>query len=83
MSIKVSSSISRRTVLIAVATGPALALKSAYAAKLPQTAAGYTDKGKEGTDCDDCKFWLPPNGCKTVSGVISPHGTCKLFAAKG
>jgi hypothetical protein len=74
-----TSSVSRRTVLIAVAAAPALALVRAEAASLPQSAVAYQDSPKDGKDCKGCKLFIAPSSCKTVSGTISPNGWCKIW----
>lgn len=32
----------------------------------------------EGRMCSNCAFWVSPNGCQIVEGVIRPQGGCKL-----
>ncbi len=32
----------------------------------------------EGRMCSNCAFWVSPNGCEIVEGVIRPQGGCKL-----
>ena len=79
----VSSSMSRRTVLIAaVAAAPALALGRAEAAALPKTAVAYQDGPKNGKRCDGCNLFVSPDACKSVSGKIAAAGWCKLWVAK-
>ena len=29
--------------------------------------------------CKKCKWWEPPNGCKTVDGEISPGAWCAIW----
>ncbi len=48
-------------------------------AKIKPTLVGYQDSPKDGHDCKGCKLFEPPNGCKSVDGVISPDGWCKLW----
>lgn len=77
-----NSGVSRRKLLIAVvAAAPALALSRAEAGTLPPSAVGYQDKPKDGKACKGCKLFVAPSSCKTVSGVISPDGWCKLWVA--
>jgi hypothetical protein len=71
--------VSRRTLLIAAATAPALGFGLAQAATLPKTAVSYQDSPKDGKDCKGCKLFVAPSSCKTVSGNISPDGWCKLW----
>ena len=80
-----SSSVSRRTVLIAAAgAAPLLALGAtgAKAAKLAQTAVKYQDSPKDGKQCDGCKLFVAPSSCKSVDGTISPKGWCALWVKK-
>jgi hypothetical protein len=35
----------------------------------------------EGKRCEFCVHYLKPNGCKMVTGPISPQGWCRLFSA--
>jgi hypothetical protein len=81
-----SKSMNRRTVLIAAAgAAPLLAIcaRSAQAAGLAQSAIGYQNSpGKNGHQCDGCNLFITPNACKTVEGVISPTGWCKLWINK-
>ncbi len=74
-----NAGVSRRTVLIAAATTPALAFGRAEAASLPPSAVAYRDTPKDGKDCKGCKLFVAPSSCKTVSGTISPNGWCKLW----
>ena len=81
-----SKSVSRRTVLIAAAgTAPLLAIgtRSAEAAGLPQSAIGYQNSpGANGHECDGCSLFVAPSSCKSVDGVISPTGWCKIWTKK-
>jgi hypothetical protein len=81
MAIPTFSRISRRAVLTAVVTAPALALGRARAGTMPPSAVGYRDSPKDGKDCKGCKLFIAPASCKTVSGVISPNGWCKIWVA--
>lgn len=84
MSKATSENLTRRAVVLA-ATGAAAALSlgAAKAGSLPPTAVGYVVKSTvEGKVCGGCKFFMPPNACKSVAGEISPEGYCKLWAAK-
>lgn len=49
------------------------------AAKLTQQAANYRTTPNGGAQCNKCKNWVAPNGCKQVEGTISPTGWCQLF----
>ena len=48
-------------------------------AKIKPALVGYQDSPKDGHDCKGCKLFEPPNACKSVDGVISPNGWCKLW----
>lgn len=74
--------VSRRTVLIAAAAAPALALRQAEAATLSKTAVAYQDTPKDGKRCDGCNIFVAPSSCKSVSGKIAAAGWCKLWVAK-
>ncbi len=80
-----SSSMSRRTVLIA-ATGavPLLALGAtgAKAAKMSQSAVRYQATPKDGKQCSGCNLFVAPNACKSVDGDISASGWCALWVKK-
>jgi hypothetical protein len=75
--------VSRRTVLFAAAAAaPVLALGSANAGTLPQTAVAYQKEPKDGKQCDGCNLFIAPNACKSVGGEIAPAGWCKLWVKK-
>ncbi len=77
------SHINRRTVLLAVAgAAPLVMLASSAQAKMAQTAVAYQADPKDGKQCDQCSFFIAPNGCKMVDGDISPTGYCKLWNKK-
>jgi High potential iron-sulfur protein len=84
------NAISRRTVVLrgvvcaAGATALVGPIKSASAAKMPQTspAVAYLSTPKDGHQCDGCILFQAPNSCQVVDGVISPSGWCKLWAKK-
>jgi hypothetical protein len=83
MSVQSSKSFSRRTLLIASAgVVPLLAMGSARAAQLPPNAVSYQPTPKDGHQCSDCKLFVAPRACKSVSGDIAPEGWCKLWAKK-
>jgi hypothetical protein len=81
---RLKASITRRKVLIAVATStPAFALMIGKAeAKIQQSAVKYQAEPKDGKQCSDCNFFVAPNTCKQVDGDISPTGYCLLWAKK-
>jgi hypothetical protein len=75
--------VSRRMVLIAAGATSLLGLTSGSAeAKMAPTAVRYQDSPKDGKQCDGCKLFIAPNGCKTVDGAISPQGWCALWVKK-
>ena len=83
-----AAAVSRRSLLQgAVGVGGAAAVLclttyQAAAAKMGQQAVGYQDTPKGPQQCDGCALFEAPNACKTVDGVISPKGWCKIFAKK-
>jgi hypothetical protein len=84
MTNKMSSSVSRRSVLIAAASAaPLLVMGRAEAGAMPPSAVAYQDSPKDGKQCDGCKLFVAPGSCKSVSGAISPKGWCKLWAKIG
>ncbi len=76
--------VNRRSVLIAAAGAvPALSLMTSVAeAKIAQTAVKYQTEPKDGKQCDGCNFFIAPNACKQVDGVITPTGWCLLWVKK-
>jgi hypothetical protein len=83
MTIESLKYMTRRTVLMAVAgAAPLLALGSAEGAQMPPSAVSYQASPKDGKKCSDCKLFVAPRACKTVSGEISPDGWCKLYIKK-
>jgi hypothetical protein len=71
----------RRLMKILVAN--ALVIESCVKAfavdKLAKTDVDYRDRPKGHERCDNCRVWLPPNGCKSVDGIISPRGWCVIW----
>lgn len=53
----------------------------ASAQQLAQAQVGYQDQPREGKSCQLCVHFKKPNGCKLVTGSISPQGWCRLFSA--
>ena len=83
------SHMSRRALLqaggCAVAGGVvALSSQTASAAKAKRSQAdvAYQNHPKGGERCDNCEPFIPPNGCKTVEGVVAAAGWCKIYVAK-
>lgn len=50
--------------------------------KMSPEAAAYQASPKGGEKCSGCAQFVAPDGCKVVSGEISPDGWCKLYVAK-
>jgi len=48
-------------------------------AKASQLAAAYRGAPNGMFSCAVCTLFIPPRGCKVVSGDISPTGWCKFF----
>jgi hypothetical protein len=76
------NSMTRRAVLMAAAGAPLLALGGARAAALAPAAVSYQATPKDGKQCSDCKLFIAPRSCKSVSGDIAPEGWCKLWVKK-
>jgi hypothetical protein len=80
MPIESAKCMTRRTVLMAAAgAAPLFALGDAQAAQLAPTAVRYQASPKDGKKCSDCKLFVAPRACKSVSGDISPDGWCMLY----
>ena len=47
-----------------------------------QKAASYQANPRGKQQCDNCRQWAPPAGCKIVEGTISPSGWCMLYGPK-
>ncbi len=79
-----NSKATRRTVLqgaagvisfLGIGTGAALA------AKASPGSVGYRASPKGDQNCANCKLFLSPNACKSVSGEISANGWCRIWKA--
>jgi hypothetical protein len=73
---------------IAAALPFLLRASDAVAQKMSKEAAKYQPNPKDGQRCDNCQFWIPPEGdgpggCKVVEGDIAPEAWCVLYAPKG
>jgi High potential iron-sulfur protein len=84
-----STSLSRRSLLQgaacagSAATILAVTANRAAAAKMKQSAVGYTGSSpKPGQNCANCGPFQPPNACRIVEGNISPQGWCKVWQRK-
>ena len=53
------------------------------AAGLPQAAVSYQPTPKDGHQCSDCKLFVEPNACKSVSGEIAPRGMVQDLVEEG
>ena len=73
---------------IAVASVTGAMSKPAYAG-VTKASVRYRDKPNGKAECSNCIQFVPgasakANGtCKIVDGVISPHGWCVAYSAKG
>jgi hypothetical protein len=72
---------------MAILAGGATALAtmttpSPAAAKVGPADVGYQTAPKGTARCDNCLQWQGPASCKVVSGAISPHGWCSIWAHK-
>ncbi len=47
--------------------------------KSSKAVAHYQGVPKGDAHCNKCSMWLPPNGCSSVEGSISPRGWCKYY----
>jgi hypothetical protein len=78
----------RAVATTAVALGAAKILGSteAKAQKAPKNSVQYQPDPKGDQRCDNCQFWIPPEGgsdmggCQIVQGEIHPSGWCNLWA---
>lgn len=50
-----------------------------FEAKKTKEEAGYCDVSKDELVCQDCKLYIPSNGCRLVLGEISPVGWCPSY----
>jgi hypothetical protein len=82
-----SAEVTRRSVLATVAVAgsiPLLAMSVAPAmAKMSEASVAYQDSPKGDHSCAGCALFQAPSSCKTVDGVISPNGWCKIWVKKG
>lgn len=85
--ISIRLAMTRRAVLAnAAAAGsiPLLALSISPAmAKMSQASVAYQDAPKGDRTCSGCGLFQAPSACKTVDGMISPNGWCKIWVKKG
>jgi hypothetical protein len=80
---KLTQELSRRALLQAAAAAgavPALMMATTPAsAKMSQAAVAYQDSPKGSANCANCKLFIAPSSCKSVVGVVSPNGWCKIW----
>jgi len=50
--------------------------------QMTKDQAKYRDQPNGAQDCKGCANFLPPGGCRIVSGQVSPTGWCRMFQAK-
>ena len=67
------------TTAVALSLGPKLAVAQS---QMTQKAVSYQDKPKGSQQCDKCVLFQLPNGCKSVTGKISPKGWCMIYRPK-
>ena len=60
----------------------AIASAATAVPKKAQNAVAYQQTPKGAARCNACDQWQPPQGCKTVEGVINPTGWCNLYSPK-
>ncbi|GLI95340.1 hypothetical protein [Methylocystis echinoides] len=47
--------------------------------RLTKDDVAYQNVPKGRQRCDNCDVFLPPNGCTSVQGKISPRGWCNIW----
>lgn len=50
--------------------------------KSSKETADYQPEPKGKQKCNRCTMYLPPMGCSSVAGKISPQGWCKYWEAE-
>jgi hypothetical protein len=58
-----------------------LGVSAAHAAKASPGSVGYRPSPKGDQNCANCKLFVSPNACKSVSGEISANGWCHIWKA--
>jgi hypothetical protein len=58
-----------------------LGVSAAQAAKASPGSVAYRDSPKGDQNCANCKLFVSPNACKSVSGEISANGWCRIWKA--
>ena len=71
--------LSRRTLLIAVASVVGGGRVAAAGGKLSQVAVAYQGHPHGVERCEICAPFLPPDQCRLVVGPVSRQGWCKIY----
>ena len=71
----------KHTAMGSISVGLTSLAAPAFAQQLAQAQVGYQDQPHEGKRCELCVHFLKPDGCKLVTGPISPQGWCRLFSS--
>lgn len=58
-----------------------LGVGAAQAAKASTGSVGYRPSPNGDQNCANCKLFVSPNACKSVSGEISANGWCRIWKA--
>jgi High potential iron-sulfur protein len=58
-----------------------LSMSTAHAAKASLGSVGYRGSPKGDQNCANCKLFVSPNACKSVSGEVSANGWCRIWKA--
>jgi hypothetical protein len=58
-----------------------LGVSAAHAAEASPGSVGYRSSPKGDQNCANCKLFVSPNACKSVSGEISANGWCRIWKA--
>jgi len=58
-----------------------LGVSAAHAAKASPASVAYRDSPKGDQNCANCKLFVSPDACKSVSGAISANGWCRIWKA--
>ena len=69
----------RSSAALVGAAGLAAVTAREASAKIAPNLVGYKDSPEGSKRCDNCKLFVTPNACKSVDGVISPSGWCKMW----
>jgi hypothetical protein len=75
--------LSRRTLVRAVATGVALTAGVTAATargKRQQSAVAYQNNAHGHARCEICTSFLPPDQCRTVVGPVDRQAWCNIYA---